>query len=228
MPLVAVSDAPVYAPSASAVPTHGTTPASMKDVPPLLVLHMKRVLVGMRPVPPALHALTATRPDALECMGQLWLTEKNMSFLTEGERGFQIDYPSIALHAVSRSVPDDVFTNTDGFATDTCLYCQLDDHPERDESEDQDEDVKELWILLRDASQRTSHMPLTTVDTLYESLSHCAALHPSVGGSDESAHPLAGLAQMSHDEDVEETEAEGATGRVRSELQSRDARYRPY
>lgn len=239
MPLVAASDAPVYVAFASAKPVHETTPESLQNVPPKLVMHMDQVQVGMRPVPPALHTLAGSRTDALECTGQLWLTEKNLTFLTQDKLGFQIDYPSIALHAISRFVPDDVFTNTAGYATNACLYCQLDDHPERDENDDEDDDVKELWFLVGDDNHRTSHASLTTVDTLYESLSHCAALHPSMGGSDEFAHPLAGIAGMSRDEDDEDEgddvedvkdveKEENSTRRVRSELQSRDARYRPY
>ena len=63
------------------------------------------------------------------------------------------------------------------------------------------------------------------MNTLYESLSHCASQYPSLpGGAD--AHPLAGLAAMSGEASSEEEKSD--EGRVRSGFQSPDVRYRPY
>ena len=47
---------------------------------------------------------------------------------------------------------------SDMFLLDTCLYCQLDDHPERDdekENEEENGEVKEMWILVQDSSIST-------------------------------------------------------------------------
>ena len=96
--------------------------------------------------------------DTLASVGALWLTEERFTFLPRKGKGLQVDYPSIALHAVSRSVPE--YATHDDFGTEMCLYCQLDDHPERDE-EEEEEVVREMWILTRDAASCTFHW-LTT------------------------------------------------------------------
>lgn len=78
------------------------------------------------------------------------------------------------------------------------------------------------------------------VNSLYDSLSYCASLHPSAGIVDEEGlnnHPLAGLANLTsefddHDDndnyDRSADNQKCVGGRVRSEVQSPDARYRPY
>ena len=93
--------------------------------------------------------------------GQLWLTETRLTFFpqetNENTNGFHLDYPSIALHAISRFVPEEL-RGSDMFLLDTCLYCQLDDHPERDDEEENEEEngeVKEMWILVQDSSIST-------------------------------------------------------------------------
>ena len=72
--------------------------------------------------------------------GHLWLSEQHLVF--SGDKSFQIDYPSIALHAVSRAVPRELGEY------DACLYCQMDDHAEDDDSE-----VHEIWIAVADAER---------------------------------------------------------------------------
>ena len=78
------------------------------------------------------------------------------------------------------------------------------------------------------------------MNSLYDSLSYCASLHPSAGIVDEEGlnhHPLAGLANLpsefddhddndDHDRSADNQKCAG--GRVRSKVQSPDARYRPY
>ena len=92
--------------------------------------------------------------------GRLWVTEQSLSFLPESkeQKGFQVSFPSIALHAVSRSVPEDILKNASHGQTyerGSCIYCQLDDHPERDEDEEEEEDaIVELWLVVRDADTR--------------------------------------------------------------------------
>lgn len=154
MPLVAVSEPPSVA-AADEPGVYESTPKSLKEIPPRLVSHMDPVHLCMRPVPPVLQERDI---DTLASVGALWLTEERFTFLPRKGKGFQVDYPSIALHAVSRSVPK--YATHDDFGAEMCLYCQLDDHPERDE-EEEEEVVRELWILTRDAASCTFHW-LTT------------------------------------------------------------------
>lgn len=138
-------------------------------------------------------------------------------------QGFRLDYPMIALHAASRSVPEQLAS----YAS-VCVYCQLDDHQERDEDdESEDSGLREMWIgVTEDACAWKHPTPLTTVSPFYDALSHCASLHPSRGGASADAHPLAGLASLASGADGIAnggSDELSANGRVRS-----NARFRPY
>ncbi|WFD30886.1 hypothetical protein MSPP1_001910 [Malassezia sp. CBS 17886] len=194
MPLVSVAAPPAYATAEE--PQDATTPASFRDVLPKLVLHLDGIAVRLRPVDDALR--TSDDGDAFCETGQLWLTEKNVSFLQEdGARGFQVDYPSVALHATSRSVPAEVIalgSQEAPFYTEACVYCQLDDHPELDDAEgdeDSDASARELWIVTRSDE---------SLNALFDGLSYCSGLYPSAGTANgDSGHPLAGLAPFGAD-----------------------------
>ena len=160
-----------------------------------------------------------------------------------GGTGLKLDYPTIALHAASRSVPaalgSDVYR-------EACLYCQLDEHPEQDEDEgeeggEEEGDVKEMWIGVPDAETRAwqRHVRLAhrAVNTLFETLSYCASLHPSGGTDAANGNPFAGIAPFGsgavgdeEDEDEEEDQGRGLSehGRVRADFQTPSARFRPY
>ena len=237
MPLRRVSEAPVYRAVEAADDLQTSTPESFSEIPPALIQELPSVSLRMQPAPSDVcPAEAATAPAVLHARGRLWLTEKDITFLpndSQDMQGFALSYTSVALHAVSRSVPDDMAL--DGLYREACLYCQLDDHPEQDaDSDEEEEAVKEMWLATPDADTRTWNA-LTTVDQLFESLSYGASLYPSVGASSDS-HPQAGLAALDsstidedEDEDEDETEAnnESAPGKVKSE-HSQDVRFRPY
>lgn len=157
MPLRRVSEAPVYRAAEAAEGHQGSTPESFRDIPPSLIQELPCVSLRMQPAPSDVYKAEAATPAVLHANGRLWLTEKEITFLpgdTQAMYGFTLTYPSVALHAVSRSVPDDM--KLDGLYRDACLYCQLDDHPEQDVEEDEnDEAVKEMWLAIPDAETRT-------------------------------------------------------------------------
>jgi len=75
-------------------------------------------------------------------------------------RGFQIEYPAITLHAVSRA------------EAGPSIYCQLDEYAGEAEgaaSNDEMSDMRELSIVPQSAS---------SLEPIFEALSRCAALHP--------------------------------------------------
>lgn len=127
---------PIDAPPAfvSREEAQSTTPQSFAAGPEVLVFDAD-ALLRLEPVPPALGG-----GESATLQGHLWLTEQHLVF--SGDKTFQIDYPSIALHAVTRAVPDGLGTS------DACLYCQMDDHAEEDES-----DIHELWIAVAEAQR---------------------------------------------------------------------------
>ncbi|WFD06430.1 hypothetical protein MVES1_001775 [Malassezia vespertilionis] len=202
--------------------------ASTNDSRPFLIDEFEDVVAKLQPAP-ALIGADAQAADALLLSGKLWLTEANISFLssdgTFSLKGFQIKYPSIALHAISRSIPQDI-PNKNKYLDEACIYCQLDDHPELDESqEEEDTDVKEMWFIVRDAEQ---------LDKLFDALSRGAGLHPSEG--EASGNPFAGMAPFDtgallgdaeEEEDDTAAESGGTAGKVRSDNQASDARF-PY
>lgn len=78
------------------------------------------------------------------------------------------------------------------------------------------------------------------VEPLFLALSHCASLHPSTVDGDEDGNPFASMGPFGTGANgngeglqFEDAEEEGGaelsdTGRVRTDFQTPDARYRPY
>lgn len=129
--LTPIDAPPAFVPQAEA---QSTTPVSFTVGPEVLVFNTDSVL-HLEPAPPALGG-----GESVTLHGHLWLSEQHLVF--SGDKSFQIDYPSIALHAVSRAVPRELGEH------DACLYCQMDDHAEDDDSE-----VHEIWIAVADAER---------------------------------------------------------------------------
>lgn len=157
MPLAPLRAPPAFAAPEEHAEMQASTPASFEKMPPALIAELSDVVVKLQPVPQVL--CDGEAPDSLVLVGRVWVTEESLSFLpnTSEYAGFQVSYPLIALHAVSRSVPEDVATSVpkgDAYHADACIYCQLDDHPEQDNEEDE-ENVCELWLVVRDAETRT-------------------------------------------------------------------------
>ncbi|WFC95226.1 hypothetical protein MBRA1_001873 [Malassezia brasiliensis] len=90
-------------------------------------------------------------------------------------------------------------SDASAYNTESCIYCQLDDHPERDEEEEEEEDtIFELWMLVQDAD---------TLEKLFDALSHCAGLHPSENGAESGdAHPFSGIAPFGTGADSDDNE----------------------
>ncbi|CAG8543538.1 3003_t:CDS:2 [Paraglomus brasilianum] len=109
--------------------------------------------------------------------GTLYVTENQLSFFSPiTQTGLAIDYPSIIIHAVSRQI------SRDGIGP--CIYIQLaallphfgtfqlssiDKATEEEENADEDS-MTEIKIVPDNAD--------VSVDTIFEALSECAALHP--------------------------------------------------
>jgi len=142
--------------------------------------------------------------------------ESFLVYMAPSGRGFQIPYPAITLHAVSRA------------DSGPSIYCQLDDSVDSTENtpagnEDDAIDMRELNIVPQNAS---------SLEPIFEALSICAALHPDTNLSEDeemddgnaffSADP-AGFEVFTGGEGEELSEV----GRVRSDFIN-DARFKPY
>ncbi|KAJ7721713.1 regulator of volume decrease after cellular swelling-domain-containing protein [Mycena maculata] len=129
------------------------TPVSFTDIPP--VLRHKEDNVSATLDPP-LHGFSAE--DGAQ--GTLYIIESVLVFMSSTGRGFQIEYPTITLHAVSRA------------EAGPSIYCQLDEHAGEVEgaaSNDEMDDMRELSIVPQSAA---------SLEPIFEALSRCAALHP--------------------------------------------------
>lgn len=76
------------------------------------------------------------------------LCSSSICYLTPESKGFQLDYPSLSLHAISRSMPASLIQNLQVSTSDSrgCIYCQVDSSA-NDAGDDEDVEVFELWIL---------------------------------------------------------------------------------
>jgi hypothetical protein len=87
-----------------------------------------------------------------------------LSFIPDTGDGWALDYPTLSLHAVSRSFPEGMTPEASGSAADAemahpagpgCVYCQTDDAAGDEEADEDDEDaMRELWLLPNSQSER--------------------------------------------------------------------------
>lgn len=140
--------------------------------------------------------------------------------MSETGHGFQISYPAITLHAVSRPQDRPPF-----------VYCQLDEGTQTDSDDDSDLVMRELSITPRNPASRVSSPPTSlflvddlAVNSIFEALSACASLHPDPDTSDDDSAFISSDAFTPFNGTEDElTDA----GRVRSDAVHR-ARFAPY
>ncbi|KAF9000642.1 regulator of volume decrease after cellular swelling-domain-containing protein [Cyathus striatus] len=185
----------------------GSTPSSFSDIPPVLRHKEENVTVSLDP---AVEGFTET--DAAQ--GTLYVLTSVLVYMSSTGKGFQVEYPSITLHAISRG-------------DSPSIYCQLDE-PKADgdvmlDSEDAEEeeltDMRELSLI-----------PSTpnSLESIFEALSQCASLHPDSDVEEDDFNEAfidndGSFETFSGDEEEELSEV----GRVRSNF-ANDNRYTPY
>ncbi|KAJ7454816.1 regulator of volume decrease after cellular swelling-domain-containing protein [Mycena latifolia] len=129
------------------------TPVAFTDIPPVLRHKEDDVAVTLDP---PLDGFTAQ--DGAQ--GTLYIIESVLVFMSTTGHGFQIEYPAITLHAVSRA------------EAGPSIYCQLDEHAGEAEaaaSNEEMSEMRELSIVPQSAA---------SLEPIFEALSRCAALHP--------------------------------------------------
>ncbi|KAI0261547.1 regulator of volume decrease after cellular swelling-domain-containing protein [Gloeopeniophorella convolvens] len=137
------------------------TPASFSDIPPVLRHKEDGVRVALDP---PLAGFSAEDGAS----GTLYIIESVLAFQSSTGRAFQIEYPSITLHAISRG------------EAGPFVYCQLDEPPAPDApAPDGDDDalgMRELSLTPPDAA---------SLEPIFEALSLCASLHPDPQDDDD-------------------------------------------
>ncbi|KAF9243557.1 regulator of volume decrease after cellular swelling-domain-containing protein [Melanogaster broomeanus] len=139
----------------------GSTPTSFNDIPPVLRHKEENVTVSLDP---PLDEFTAE--DGAH--GVLYVIESALVFMSSTGRGFQVQYPAITLHAISR--PD---------GHNASIYCQLDETaggPLADEASEDLSDMRELSIVPQNYA---------SLEPIFEAMSLCASLHPDPNMSED-------------------------------------------
>ena len=215
-----ISGTPTFASAEELAQLQATTPHSFDGIAPQLHLHLPQSTVYVSPPPSSrpscFDQLGTTKAsngaadddgdqddaEVLQAIGELWLTERELSFLApKTGTGFRLGYPNVALHAVTRSPPSFLsasMSSQNGASSSTsspssfhgCIYCQLDLSPNAGTAEmgvddDEDGEFVEMYICTPDSA---------SLDQLFEALSHCASLHPSGPVDDDGGHPFSGFA----------------------------------
>ncbi|KAH9057849.1 regulator of volume decrease after cellular swelling-domain-containing protein [Lactarius vividus] len=185
----------------------GATPASFADIPPVLRHKVQDVSVAFDPPLDGFSGEDSAR-------GTLYIIESVLAYQSSTTgRAFQIEYPSITLHAISRG------------ESGPFIYCQLDDFPAA--AADGDEDAEPCMRELSLTPQ-----PSDSLDPIFEALSICASLHPDPQGSDDDDADDDAFIDLDNSGEFEIfTGAEGEelseVGRVRSDFIN-NSRYQPY
>lgn len=106
--------------------------------------------------------------------GTLFIAETRVSWVSDASQGFSLEYPSIALHAISRDL------NT---YPQPCLYLMIDSKiddegsgmsGESDEDDDETTAITEIRFIPDDNS---------ALDSMFRAMSECQILHPDADDS---------------------------------------------
>lgn len=138
--------------------------------------------------------------------GTLYIAESRVSWVGQDSSGFSLEYPSVALHALSRDLQA---------FPEECLYLMIDGDlgEEAEEPNENGEDDERPASEIRFVPEDKSHL-----EAMYRAMSECQALHPDpaqAGDSDEDDGCY---------EDADEEE-EGAEYDVRAAEQQRGCQH---
>ncbi|KAJ3726088.1 regulator of volume decrease after cellular swelling-domain-containing protein [Lentinula raphanica] len=173
----------------------GSTPVSFTDIPPVLRHKEEPVSVTFEPTLDGF-----SEEDAKE--GVLYVLESVLVFMSKTGKGFQIEYPSITLHAVSRGdTPPSIYCQLDESFAKTMSMLVDSEQPKTnghinetaDENTEEDEDEGEENEEPEDMDMRVLNIipsRVESLDPIFEALSLCAALHPDPPGSDDEDEGL--------------------------------------
>lgn len=108
--------------------------------------------------------------------GTLYIAESRVSWVGQDSSGFSLEYPSVALHALSRDLQA---------FPEECLYLMIDGDlgEEAEEPNENGEDDERPASEIRFVPEDKSHL-----EAMYRAMSECQALHPDpaqAGDSDE-------------------------------------------
>jgi len=221
-----------------------STPSSFNDIPPVLRHREENVSVKLDPpiegfteqdaAQGTLYVITrCEKKKSTHEPFHVWLFSV-LVFISTNGRGFQIAYPAITLHGISRSAQGS-----------PSIYCQLDDTAgakgaaapatTSEGEEEEDTELREFSIFPQNPDSRTAiytrpFFPYSqiffTVEKIFECLSMCAALHPDQDNESDEDDAFIDSSNFEAFTGSEEQEL-SEVGRVRSDFVN-DTRFAPY
>lgn len=256
MPAVTlISSVPEFASQEEHASSVGSTPNSFSDINPVLKHKEANVSISFEPPVEGFDSTVQGTLYVVTRQGSLYgfnpsdkkMKVKNSSILAfmphSGPPGFQIQYPAITLHAISRG------------ESGPSIYCQLDESygnsdsvPANEEAEcgNEDTQMRELivvpqlpesgafifYFFLHFTLHKVVIQLCFSVEAIFESLSRCASLHPDPLDQEDDQEdypPDDALVDESAFETFngDESDELSEVGRVRSDFIN-DNRYAPY
>lgn len=146
-------------------------------------------------VQPGTAVVLGSRPP--ESPGTLYITTKQVVWLSDTDRskGYAVDFLSVSLHAVSRD--PEAYPNP-------CLYAQIDNGMDDDESEGSSDEGDESSDLSRITELRLVPSDPNQVDTLFQIFCECAELNPEPIEEEEEEHNWIFSADQLENQEAEE------------------------
>ncbi|EJD49665.1 hypothetical protein AURDEDRAFT_84813, partial [Auricularia subglabra TFB-10046 SS5] len=173
MPVTTLNGPPPFTTPEQHAQLTASTPESFESIPPIL-RHLEQAVVLS--LDPPLDGVQCT-----EARGALYVTERVVAFVpADGSAGFSVDYPTLILHAISRS--------EDG----PLLYCQLDESIGVEGAEEDDDVDTTREIKIVPASPEA-------LEPIFEAISLCASLNADPVDEDDEDEAF-----LDADEDQEE------------------------
>ncbi|KAK7790102.1 hypothetical protein R5R35_005654 [Gryllus longicercus] len=134
-------------------------------------------MVVVTSFPPPTEGIKHQQPNTSACINQkeigkgtLYITESRLSWVNGATgQGFSLEYPHIALHAVSRDLTAHPHE---------CLYLMIDTNIEEPEPCNQEEDNEEEGSDLGLTEIRFIPDDKGMLDAMFHAMSACQALHP--------------------------------------------------
>lgn len=116
-----------------------------------------------------------------ESPGTLYISTKQVVWLSDTDRGrgYAVGFLAVSLHAVSR--------DPEAYPS-PCIYTQIENGVEEDESEDSDAESNETLDLSKVTEMRLVPSDPDQLDTLFEIFCECAELNPEPVDEDEGEH----------------------------------------
>ncbi|CAD6886454.1 unnamed protein product [Tilletia controversa] len=141
MPLTAISEPPRFIRPDADAPTERATPGTFVGLAPTLrtLLESATALLDPGLPPPSSAEAQGGAYPQWQAQGSLYVTNDSLSFLDPASsKGFSVDFPTVSLHAISRSIPEGLQALAEASGSTACLYCQLDDNAGKNDENDGD------------------------------------------------------------------------------------------